>query len=409
MRSTRHVLHVPHVRHVLVFVATCATAACTSLLGSYDVGGDQQQGGPDGSGPTSEGGQTTEAGAGDTSVPTDAPSDSAPTCAAPKTVCGTSCVNLTFDADNCGACGHGCLGGFCSARSCQPALAYPRTDVVAKTLVATDTDLFFDTTSHQVFQQPVAAGGAAIKLATATGGVFDIAVVAPRVYFTALNSDGLTWDVWLASIGMAASGVAGGGMYGGTPVGLVVAGGNVHTANTLSGGPATFRITSCSLTAGSGCVANFTGPGVPGSRMAAGAGSIFWTDQASGAVYAMPDAIGLRTTIGGTEGTATAASWDGASLFWVQNNTGKLRRSPYPSPAPADVRDLTSSADDLVVDGTNVYYAQYDGMTEQIYALAKGGASAPVKIASGRASRLAQTPTGIYWAEADGIHVIRKP
>lgn len=36
------------------------------------------------------------------------------------TLCGTSCVDLATSAENCGACGHACGGGTCSANACTP-------------------------------------------------------------------------------------------------------------------------------------------------------------------------------------------------------------------------------------------------------------------------------------------------
>jgi hypothetical protein len=41
-------------------------------------------------------------------------------CTPPNTVCGgTSCVNLQTDGNNCGSCGHMCMGGrTCTAGHC---------------------------------------------------------------------------------------------------------------------------------------------------------------------------------------------------------------------------------------------------------------------------------------------------
>ncbi len=42
------------------------------------------------------------------------------TCASPKKECSGSCLDVTSDGHNCGACGHDCLGGTCSSGLCQP-------------------------------------------------------------------------------------------------------------------------------------------------------------------------------------------------------------------------------------------------------------------------------------------------
>jgi len=41
-------------------------------------------------------------------------------CASPKTTCGSTCSDLQTDPNNCGTCGHGCLGGTCALGMCQP-------------------------------------------------------------------------------------------------------------------------------------------------------------------------------------------------------------------------------------------------------------------------------------------------
>lgn len=59
-----------------------------------------------------------------------APTDGTPICRAgvcdftcgAKAKCGASCATVATDSDNCGACGHSCLGGACVAGACRPSV-----------------------------------------------------------------------------------------------------------------------------------------------------------------------------------------------------------------------------------------------------------------------------------------------
>src|SRR5688572_7525205 len=46
--------------------------------------------------------------------------DAGITCEEGKTACGSLCSNTTNDAQNCGRCGHDCLGAKCTASACEP-------------------------------------------------------------------------------------------------------------------------------------------------------------------------------------------------------------------------------------------------------------------------------------------------
>ena len=139
---------------------------------------------------------------------------------------------------------------------------------------------------------------------------------------------------------------------------------------------------------------------------------MFWVDQ-FGFIYATPDAVGQRTTIASGEATPDSPSWDGASLFWSNNGSGRLRRSPFPNPTAGEVRDIGSSSNDMVVDATNIYYAQNIGPgMDELFVIAKnaGAATLPVKVAAGDIRRLTQNATALFWYDpATGIHVLRKP
>lgn len=406
MRSTHYI------PCALFVIATCATAACTSLLGSYQVGADQAAPGQEG-GPTTEGGSpTNEGGAVDVFVPTDGSTDSPPppSCNAPKVVCGNSCVDLESNEANCGSCSRSCLGGVCTAHVCQPFALVNRTDVLDTTIAATDTDVFFGTTTNDLIQQPLAAGAAPMKLGTGPGKLSAIALAGTRVYFSVPSGAG--WQLWKAAAGVPASGSVANPGQTGTPVGLVAAGSNVHTLVITSTSSESFQIVACPQD-GSNCFGNYNGAGRPGAKLAAGNSFVFWTDQiGAGTVYAYPDGVGLRTTISSGEATPSSPAWDGATLFWMNGGNGKLRKSPYPAPTATDFRDITSGANDVLVDAVNVYWSIFNGTDNDLFAAPKAGpaSTAPIRLTHGpNIARLAQTAAGIYWADGTAIRGVRKP
>lgn len=72
------------------------------------------------------------------------------TCAAPNTTCGSTCVNLDNDANNCGACGHSCLGGTCSSGQCQPVFVTGSLSATVKLIGVDSSNIYYDLPSTQV-------------------------------------------------------------------------------------------------------------------------------------------------------------------------------------------------------------------------------------------------------------------
>ena len=74
-------------------------------------------------GVTENAGGATSAGGSSSTGGSSSGGSSTGTCSAPNQMCGTTCVNLSTDAANCGSCGHSCgSGATCSAGQCQPAV-----------------------------------------------------------------------------------------------------------------------------------------------------------------------------------------------------------------------------------------------------------------------------------------------
>jgi hypothetical protein len=377
---------------------------CSSILGSFDI-----KDGPAGtdSGPVDDSGNPLTDSSSDTGEqpPTDAPVDSPPSCQAPMKACGPACVDITKDEKNCGDCGRSCLGGGCMANKCLPGLFSNVQMVVPQTLVATNLELFYATMGNDVMQHPIAPGATPIKLATTPGEVYAIAPIPPVVNFTTQN--GAMWELWKATIGSAGSGGMRNNGLGGIPVGLV----SVPTANNVftlnqTNGPEAFQLTTCT-TGTPACFTNYPGMRA-GPRIVAGNGFVFWTEQ-FGSVFETADGVGVKNNVSTTEGTAVAAAWDGTHLYWINNNTLKLRSSAYPNPAAMDFKGVPGAANDMVVDNVYLYYSVSAVGGDALYAQPKDASKAAIQLASGSIRHLAQTMDAIYWADAAGIHVVRKP
>lgn len=101
-------------------------------------------------------------------------------CTGATTACGRECVDEQTDATNCGACGHNCLGGSCSAGVCQPVTLVSSSDVYGG-YVATDGSNVYWTTPSQLLSCSVGGG-------CGTGTVVYTAPSGWRVYGVALPS-----------------------------------------------------------------------------------------------------------------------------------------------------------------------------------------------------------------------------
>jgi hypothetical protein len=91
----------------------CGALACNALIGTKDLF-FQDDGGGGSSGDGGGGG-----GGGDTGVPPGSDGGGPPS-DAPVTGDTGQCGDTQKSADNCGRCGHSCLGGTCDAGQCQP-------------------------------------------------------------------------------------------------------------------------------------------------------------------------------------------------------------------------------------------------------------------------------------------------
>src|SRR5690348_11683886 len=97
-----------------VSILSAAGAACAPAARNFGSGGAGGEGGG-----ASTATSTSSTSASSTSSAS-ASSTSSGGCAAPMMDCGGTCIDPGSDPQNCGACGHDCLGGGCQGSMCQP-------------------------------------------------------------------------------------------------------------------------------------------------------------------------------------------------------------------------------------------------------------------------------------------------
>src|SRR5271165_4916495 len=112
--------------------AIVGVSGCTALLRDDWSIGPAPDGGDPQTGPNADGGSKTDA---DEGVAADAPAvspgspdasadasrspDASPGCDGAAS-CAAACGDVQTSSQNCGSCGHDCLGGACTAGKCQP-------------------------------------------------------------------------------------------------------------------------------------------------------------------------------------------------------------------------------------------------------------------------------------------------
>jgi hypothetical protein len=326
-------------------------------------------------------------------------------CACPEgeTTCGGQCVAESDDANNCGACGHGCLGGTCSGGQCQPIVLTTDYTDLATSITVDANNVYFGTQRglYACAKSGCASSTQLNSIGTQTvlfepeygylfvsrwdGQYFDEDTLSGSSNYTAAFSypSGLAMDAQSVYVGFSggivaaykgpsafdsprtivdsvsdeitalAVDAAGGFVYG---VGLGLQASILRAATTGTGSFQTY-------------VTNQAGP----YSIAVGGGNVFWTNLGT-------DANHLQ---------------DGAAYLCAEG-------ASCPSPTPLGGGDYCTS---VTVDDSRVYFdCNYTLYGCPLAGCGDGGptALAATGVAGGGAATLANDATAIYWMSTDG-------
>jgi hypothetical protein len=382
-------------------------AACSSLLGFDEVTLDTGDGGGAGSvldGSVRDGSGDRDAALGnDGALATDGDS-------ATDGAIDSACGDTQTSADNCGRCGHACLGSTCTAGVCDPKQII--TGFFGVYGVAVDaTNVYFTAREgNQVWKAGKMDGANPFKLADQPDSLVPASIVVDDTYVYWANRSSPDGEIRRCLL----SGCAGAStlLYGGAlrPSSLKIAGTNLYWAENNGG-----------------TVKRATRPdgGAVTTLLAADAGASPWqvaiddkyvyaTDDTSGTVRRIPFDGGAVVELTGSAGTPTyGITTSDAGVFFLADGVadGVVWRVADPQgatdggAAAVPFASLQTSLNAVIADETNVYWTAAGAPDvangSVLYCpLAGCPQGHPIVLAKGQGSpaQMTQDASQIYWA-----------
>lgn len=328
MRSRR-----PRPWFVFVGAALGSMVACNGIIGENDIyfaGGDATTGGPESGSDVASGGDAN------------ATPDTGP------------CGDTQSSGDNCGTCGHSCLGGKCEMGLCQPvALA---SDISPREIYVDATHVFWIQPLTSQTLQAKLDGTNSLVLATSLNVVIGYAVDDTNVYWGSADDDiqrckidgcgGTGTFVTKASKGVQSIAVDATNLYW---VGQDASDNStiMKIAKTATNGTGTLLATS-----------NATSMGF--ERIATDGAFVYWTAD-DGNVRRVPVGGGTMAIVGKGTGSALGIALDDQNVYWTiyDQTNGTINQAKKDGSSPNMGSVIAASQPlplGLTVDATNVYW-----------------------------------------------------
>jgi hypothetical protein len=327
----------------------------------------------------------------------DAESD-APSCGA-ETLCGQTCVDLATNAGNCGACGHDCQGGTCSAGACQPVVLVTESAGTSALTIAQDASNIY---WAEVGPTNAIRGASKKNLSsvfTNTSSNFpnEIAVDATNLYWT----DGGHGNVTQCPLAGGACTVLASNLS--QPHGIASTGASVFFGDNNA-------LYSCAV---NGCNKTPTQQStvMVDYAVAVDGSNAYWVG--AGGVYTCPisgcngSPTKLASAVGGT-GIAV----DATDAYWLGSDGSVSKVAKNGGSATQLTPTASNPGYGIALDATNVYWAPMDG---SVWKCAIGGCGMkPTQVAPAAqnfdlfSDGLVVDDTRIYWTTDSAVLAVAK-
>jgi sugar lactone lactonase YvrE len=294
--------------------------------------------------------------------------------------CSGQCIDTASSATNCGACGHDCLGGNCTAGKCGGQVLTETLQNVGLTLDAYNL-YFTDFGGNQVNTIAITGQGGDVLLANNQSGPTGIAVDGTNLYWT--NSTG--GSVMFRPLAM-----------GGMPTPLAASQANPNdvvvdatTVYWVNRGDGT--VMSAPIKGGNPTMLA-SGQNTP-VRIARDANNLYWSNRGDGTIMQLSLMGGKPAAIAINQNLPNGIVVYNGSVYWANGGGGDIRSVPIGGGNVVTLATGQKNPYSLAVDDSGTYWTNWgDGMmTGSVMRLAKG-AKVPVQLAG---PPDASAPTGI--------------
>jgi hypothetical protein len=310
-------------------------------------------------------------------------------CGPGQTACNGVCVDLSSSPQNCGACGHDCLGGACVSHACQPVVLTSGQDL--PTGIAVDeTNVYWVNYFGGTVVTIPKGGGAPVILAEKQDSPRAVAVDATHVYWTNL--------------------------FGGSVARILKTGGAVET---LIGGlkePSRLALDtshvywteadSIGKIAKQGGLPTYLAVGQQGPEgIAVDANNVYWASYQGKAVRMTSKLGGVAQTLATVDDLPRGLAIDAVSVFWTNSGLGNgcgggLATVPIGGGSLLELHQTKSCTFGVAVDSTYAYWVDTSGKILRV--LKQGGGQVELAVNQKEPFDITVDDHAIYWTNAQG-------